>query len=498
MPIDTETYKMIRRLYTVEGLSQRQIAKQLKVSRKTVKKYCEGSSPLPGNRKSYTIEKSSLRQAIEKEIIKIMEAQKDAPSKQKLNAKIIWEMLMKAGFSIGQSTVRKYIRQLLSDKPEIFVPLDFEPGETMEVDWGDVYCYLNNVKTKVSLFCAVLPYSYGIFAAVFPDKTNASFFSGHVMAFEYFGGVPLSCIYDNLKSAVLTGSGKDAIKQERFKKLEAHYAFEGIFCNAASGWEKGGVENLVTIVRQIAFTPMPRVNRFQDLQEHVTHKCVHYCQTHKIKGRPGSIKEMLEEEKKSLLPLPAYPLDPAEEQKGFVYHDLTVRLNNIKYSVPPAYVGQSVTLKISPFHVDIYHNGDLIYRHNKARHQSDHQYIPEHYLEILERKPRAIKNAAPLTKGVLPPELKEFMLLCKQRDRNYQLVNILLLGRRVDNETLLWAVKQANQTGTPTYDLVCFYLEIQGEDCAQRTVEDSVKVKGIDFEKYDQLLARRDRRDDEQ
>ena len=51
---------------------------------------------------------------------------------------------------IGDSTVRKYIRELRSEKPEIFVPLAFEPGESMEVDWGDAYCYLNNIKTKVS------------------------------------------------------------------------------------------------------------------------------------------------------------------------------------------------------------------------------------------------------------------------------------------------------------------------------------------------------------
>ena len=487
MPIDTETYKMIRRLYAVEGLSQRQIAKELKVSRKTVRKYCEGQA-FPGNHKSYTVEKSAPRQAIEAKIIEIISANKDAPSKQKLNAKIIWEMLIKEGFSIGDSTVRKYIRELRSEKPEIFVPLAFEPGEAMEVDWGDAYCYLNNIKTRVSLFCAVLPYSYGIFAAVFPDKTSTSFFSGHVMAFDYFGGVPLTCIYDNLKSAVLKGSGKDAVKQERFKKLEAHYAFEGIFCNAAAGWEKGAIENLVAIVRRIALTPMPRVKSFQELQEHVSHKCAQYCQTHRIKSRPGSIKEMMDEERKALLPLPAYPLDPAEEQKAFVHHDLTVRLNNVKYSVPPAYAGLNVTLKVSPFHVEIYHEGKLLYRHDKARHQSDHQYIPEHYLEILERKPRAIKNAAPLKQGVLPPELKEFMDLCKQRDRNYQLVNILLLGKRIDQDTLLWAVKQANATGTPTYDLVCFYLEIQGERSAL-PVEDRVKVNEVDFDKYDQLIT---------
>lgn len=248
----------------------------------------------------------------------------------------------------------------------------------------------------------------------------------------------------------------------------------------------------MAIVRQIAFTPMPKVTRFMELQEHVTHKCMEYCMNHKIKGRPRSIKDMLDEERKYLLPLPAYPLDPAEEIKALVYHDLTVRLNGVKYSVPPAYVGLSVTLKISPFHVEIYHEGNLVYRHKKAQHQSDHQYIPEHYLEILERKPRAIKNAAPIKKGILPRELSEFMQLCKHRDKNYQLVNILLLGKRIDNETLLWAVKQANSTGTPSYDLVCFYLEIQAVNPADKTVvDDGIKVKPVDFEKYDDLIERR-------
>ena len=58
--IDTDTYRMIRRLYTVEGLSQRQIAKLLGVSRPTVKKYCEGSH-MPGERKEYQISKDPLR-----------------------------------------------------------------------------------------------------------------------------------------------------------------------------------------------------------------------------------------------------------------------------------------------------------------------------------------------------------------------------------------------------------------------------------------------------
>ncbi|HMB46321.1 MAG TPA: IS21 family transposase, partial [Candidatus Methanoperedens sp.] len=384
--IDINTYKLIRRLHAVEKLSQRQIAQKLGVSRNTIRKYCLGATH-PDQKNAYHIEKSPLRVTLEEEILEMVNAHKCAPRKQQLNGKIIWQTLVSKGFDIGESTVRKYIQELRIDQPNIFIPLEFEPGEAMEFDWGDVYAYVNKLKTRVSVFCAVLPYSYGIFCAVFPDKTYASFFTGHVMAFEYFNGVPKRCIYDNLKTAVLEGSGKDAVKQEKFKNFEAHYAFESVFCNAAAGWEKGSIENLVAIVRKIAFTPMPSFSNFQELQEHVSLKCSEYCMMHKIKDRSRSIKEMLEEEKTYLLPLPMYHLDTEEEIKATVHSDLTVRLNTIKYSVPAAYVGLSVTLKVSPFHVTVYHDGKLLYKHRKGLNSSDHQYIPEHYLEILLRKP---------------------------------------------------------------------------------------------------------------
>ena len=63
---------------------------------------------------------------------------------------------------------------------------------------------------------------------------------------------------------------------------------------------------------------------------------------------------------------PAYPLDIAEEVRANVHSDLTVRVGSTKYSVPPEYVGLSVTVKISPFNVDIYHMGKLIWKHKRA------------------------------------------------------------------------------------------------------------------------------------
>lgn len=481
-------YKLIRRLYTVDGVSQRQIAMQLGISRPTVKKYCEGYA-IPGVKEEGELQKSELRITIEKEIIQLFEDNKETPRKQKLNAKIIWLALKKKGYPVGESTIRKYIQEMRIEKPDVFIPLSFEPGEAMEFDWGDIYAYIKNVKTSISVFCAVLPYSFGIFAAVFPNKKYISFFTGHVMAFEFFNGVAKRSIYDNLKTAVFKDFGKKAVKQDKFKILEAHYAFEGIFCNSASGWEKGAVENLVSIIREIAFTPMPRVDNYEELQIHVTSKCIEYNMNHKIKSRTRSIREMLEEEKKYLLPLPAYPYEPADESKLCVHSDLTVRVEGVRYSVPSKYVGLEVTAKVTPFKVDIYYLGKLIYSHKKGLNLSEHQYVLEHYLEIIDKKPRSAQNAIPIKSGIMPDEATLFLKRCPKLDKNMQLVNVLLLGKKVDRDSLMWAINQANSTGNPTYDLVCFYLEIlSSKDKMKNAIVDEVEINTVDLTKYDRLI----------
>lgn len=485
MAISLEVYKRIRKLYLVEKRSQREIARLLGVSRKTIRKYCKGDT-LPDSKKN--IERNSeLKQVVEPVILGLIKENSFQPKKQKLDAKTIWWILTKEkGFNIGQSTIRRYVKDIKAKRPDIFIPLAFEPGEAMQIDWGEAFVYIDNIKRKVSYFCAVLNYSKAIHVSVYPDKSTESFFMAHLKAFEFFGGVPRMCIYDNLKTAVFKGSGKKAVKQERFKRLEAHYAFEAVFCNVAAGWEKGLAENLVATARKMALTPMPRVKDFTQLQEIVTERCIDYCENHKLRYANKSIREMFLEERQALLEMPAIPLDPAKTITAQVYSDLTVHYQGIKYSVPASLAGQKVTLRITPFHLYIHFQGKMIYCHKKAHKKNDHQYVPEHYLELLERKPGAIKHARPLKQGVMPEELKEFMSLCREKDKNQQLIDILKLGQKINKDKLLWAVKMANQSQAPSFSLVCFYLDIQLENL--KSPESSVEVEKVDLKQYDDLM----------
>ena len=483
MAIDWELYQQLRRLHLVEKLSQRAIAKQLGVSRHTVEKYCSGKN-LPDMRK--TVERASpLREVTEATILRVLEQNKTLPKKQQLNAHHIWlHLLEKEGIAIAESTVREHVRLLRNQHPEAFMPLAHDPGEAMQVDWGDAAVYLNGVRRSVSMFCAALPHSAAIFCFVYPDKTMLSFMEGHIQTFELMGGVPQYCVYDNLKTAAQSGSGRSVVKNKQFARMEAHYAFQAVFCNAESGNEKGHVENAVSIARKLAFTPMPHVADFQELQAHVTSKCLAYINEHKIKTHSLTMRQEFEADRAAFLPLPGMPLDNGFTTLALVHPDQTVRHENMRYSVPHRLVGSTVTLRLSPFHIAIHHKGEQVYRHKRATAIDGNQYVLDHYLEVLDRKPRAVDQAIPVRRGIMPKECTDFLQLCPEKDARQQLVNALMLGRSYDREAVLWAFRQANNTRRPTFTLVKAHLEM-----SHATVSlEGPTIRKPDLSQYDILL----------
>lgn len=486
MPISQDTYSKIRRLYTKEKFSVRKIARLLHVDRKTVRKYCEGEV-FPDDKINYPEVISDLKKTVSPLILNLIKENEEVHGKQKYNAKHIYEDLCNLGFTLGQSTIRKYTREIKNKTPEGFIPLTHNPGEYLEIDWGDMYAFIDEAKTKVSVFCSALPFSYKIYAVPLPTKAYDSFFWGHVKSFDFFGGIPEKLLYDNLRTAVFKGGGKNAIPQEKFKFFESHYCFESVFCNIKRGNEKGSVENLVDIIRKIAFTPIPRVKNFEELTVLVHNKCEDYCNKHKLKERKLSIKDAFEIEKKTLTPLPLKAFDCSIALQVLVYKDLTFRFEGNKYSIYPEYIGKEITIKVNPFEIHVYDKGKIIFTHKRTYESNDPQYIPEHYLKIIERKPRSIHHAAPLNIGIMPDELSEFRRLHKGKDKNVELISILQLGSQVERHKLLWAVDMANKCGSPSYSLVLFYLEINKREVVQ--IESSIKIEKTDFKAYDSLLA---------
>jgi len=480
-----ETYGKIRAMHAA-GVSDRKIAKALGVGRRTVRKYRAGA--VTPNDRAATFRNSPFREVVEVEIKRMLTENASLPRKQRLSARDMWKALQSEyGIAVSESHVRRMVREIRDAGGDEFIPLAHEMGDCLQIDWMEnVTAIIGGVKTLVQVFVCSLPYSGAVCAFVYPDKTLLSFLHGHVKAMEWMKGVVRRCVYDNLRSAVLSGSGKNAVTQEGFKRLEQHYAFTAEFCNRASAWEKSNAENGVKITRNNAFVPIPRAKDYIELQNHISASLLTYNMTHKIEGRPRKIWDMFMEECSSLAPLPLSPFEVDETLHTKVYHDQTVRYEKVRYSVPHGYVGKNVTLRVSPFELNVYFRGNLLCTHNRVRENGQDQYILDHYLEALSKKPRAAKQALPITKGVMPTQCRAFLALCPAADANRQLVDIMLLARDAGEDRVLAALDNAISTGKPTAELVRYYLY------GQQMPDDAFEIRHSDLEDYDRLIHERE------
>jgi len=142
-------------------------------------------------------------------------------------------------------------------------------------------------------------------------------------------------------------------------------------------------------------------------------------------------------------------------------------------------------LRVSPFELKVYYKGGLLYAHARQRINGTAQYVLDHYLEALSRKPRAIGQALPIAKGVMPPQCRAFLQLCAAADAKKQLVDVMLIARDVGAERVLRAMDDAIGTGRPSADLVRYYLY------GQQAPADAFEIKHNDLSDYDRLLGRK-------
>lgn len=93
-------------------------------------------------------------------------------------------------------------------------------------------------------------------------------------AFDFWGGVPRSITYDNLKAAVTKVlTGKNRLENERFAAFRSAFLFDSRFCQPGKGNEKGRIENRVKFVERNLFTPIPRVDSLAELNALLKERC---------------------------------------------------------------------------------------------------------------------------------------------------------------------------------------------------------------------------------
>ena len=408
MAIELETYEKIRYLKEQERLSQREIAQQLGISRNTVKRYSNGEN-VPWVRKDGSgRNKSIITNEIEEFIQKCLEEDEtENLKKQKHTAKRIYERLVdEYGFTGGESTVRTVVAKLKNKPKPVFVPLYYAPAEAIQVDWGEATIYQKGVKTKVNIWCMRECYSSKPFVKAFFRQNEESFLEGMRDGFEYFGGVPQKVIFDNARIAVKEGFGYHAKSTDKYKAMSGHYAFTPVFCNPAQGHEKGLVEGLVGYSRRNFMVPVPKVDSIEQLNAMLLEGCVKYS-AHQIKGKPENVGKMASDCNFNWISLPPYRFDTARKIIAKVNEFSLVSFDHNKYSVPYTYSGRNVTVKGSGNNIEIIFENKIIAQYPRIYEHNKTEYRLEHYIDLIERRPRSVLNAEPVRKTV-PDEVMNF------------------------------------------------------------------------------------------
>ena len=470
MVINVNNYKEIRQRW-MNGESQRSIALELGISRNTVKKYCAGAN-VPWERKTYLRNPSVLTDDVKAFISDCLATDAaEGTAKQKHTAKRIFDRLVaEKGFVGGETTIRSYVHSIKAKPATAFVPLSFLPGDAMQIDWGEATIYLAGNKVIVYLFCARLCYSSAPFVIAYRRQNSESFLDALVMTFKYFGGTPKRVIFDNAKVAVKDGFGANAIATDNYAALSAHYGFAPVFCNIASGNEKGLVENLVGFSRRNFCVPIPKVKTMAELNAMLRSGCEAY-KKHHIHGKEANVGILYEKEKPALFSLPRHHYDPANRAECRVNSYSTVRYDTNNYSVPIEHCGKQVSIKVYPEYIEIFCNGEIITSHQRCFQRHQNIFCLEHYLSLLERKGRAIFQAKPLMDNV-PDAFFEW--LSKQDLSPKRLVELL----RMSVEFGFDAVMQNSATLLHAMPVA-----------PNPTPKNEVQVAEVDLSAYDALYA---------
>ncbi|GAC1692620.1 MAG: hypothetical protein PVS2B1_15830 [Candidatus Dormibacteraceae bacterium] len=335
------------------GMSMRRIARELGISRDRVSRVLQGQQRergevMPGSPPASSARANSLDAY--QPFIESLLARYPA-----ITAVRVYEELRKKGFKGGYTIVRDRVRKLRPGPARLpVVRFETAPGVQGQVDYA-VYEieFLEEGRRRVNLFSLVLGHSRRQFLHFVPSQDMATTLQEHVRAFEYLGGVPATCVYDNMKVVVTRWDDGEPIYNTRFLAFATHYGFRPWACRPRRAQTKGKVERPFYFVE----TNLLNGREFRSL-EHLNECTARWLaevadvRTHRETGRRPI--DLHAEELSFLIRLPAHPYDTAEVLYRLVDPEGYVPYRQNRYSVPWRLIDKTLPLRVTEQEVVIY------------------------------------------------------------------------------------------------------------------------------------------------
>jgi len=413
-----DTKQEILRRYFRECDSERKIARDLQINRKTVKKYlgeyleAKYKSEASGEQESLQDYATSppdydaagrTKRKLTLEISAVIRAQMEENEckrrnglRKQIKRKVdIHEYLLSLGYKIGYTTVCNHIRSQSLSEREAFIRQSYLPGEECEFDWAETKLKISGAQKR--FFLAVFTSSYGNYryAKLYVRQDTLAFMESHNDFFAHVGGVFHEMVYDNMRVAIAEFVGRtEKHPTVALTNLAGWFQFRWRFCNVRRGNEKGHVERSVEFVRRKAFSGRDEFDSLEQAQDHLlaTLERLNNLFTSSCGKRPS---EALAEEKKHLWKYPG-------EMECYLMSSLkidkysTFSYGTNRYSVPDYLVGRMVDVKVYANRLKVYHNNLHLFTHERNYGTFQWQLDIDHYLTTLSRKPGAVHGSVAL------------------------------------------------------------------------------------------------------
>ena len=367
------------------GWGSRRIADDVGVSRNAVKRYLRGQAA------GEQIRPSSRR--LDDDGVAL--ARQLFAGEAGGNAVVVHEELLKRGYDVSERTVQRVVVDVrIQEQASAVATMRFEtePGEQMQIDFGEKYVLINGVEVKVHLMAGVLGFSRRIFVKAFLVERAEEWREGIAAAFRHFGGVTRTVLVDNTRCLVIGRADSSIQFNVGFLELSKDFGFLPRACQPYRARTKGKIENGVGYVKKngLAARSFPS---FAALEEHLSSWMVRVdARIHGTTHEAPTTR--FEREKPKLLPLPSSSVKPQTTHTfdRKVSNDAFVDVDTVRYSVPVEFVRRMVRAERSEDRVRIFHGGVVV---------ADHQRNKEPRAIVQDQRHRdgLFKNAA----DALPP-----------------------------------------------------------------------------------------------
>jgi transposase len=317
------------------------------------------------------------------------------------------------GFCCSYRTVATYVaerRREIYGEFRSALPLEHRYGEA-QVDFGEADFVENGTLVHGSYLVVSFPKSNAGFLQLFKGQNLECLLTGLIAVFAHIGGVAAKLWFDNASTIVarILKNGERKLT-DGFLRFQEHFGFEAVFCNPASGNEKGNVENKVGYHRRNLLVPIPEFASIEAYNEQLLQRCdADHRREHYRNGE--HIETLFSHDREAVMALPRIPFDPCRYQtvRTDAYGKFTLQGGLHRYSTTPKYPSQFVQIRISAHTVSVLDESlREIVTHRRlygGARQEAMDWLP--YLHQLSKRPAALKYTPVYT--MMPDMLQQWL-----------------------------------------------------------------------------------------